>query len=89
MLAMKIGLGFLNPPRFLGPERLIPFPGEPSLTSVLGLRGTKKTPAVPGKQHRADRGGLPRGCAHQRKADVCQMLASTVSGGGGGVGGVI
>lgn len=60
MLMMKVGLGFLNPPRFLGQELLIPFPGELSLTSVFGLRGTKETHDVPGKQHQADRGGLPR-----------------------------
>lgn len=42
MLGVKIGLGFLNPPRFLRQELLTPFPGEMSLTVVLSLRGTKR-----------------------------------------------
>lgn len=41
VLVVKIGLGFLNLPRFLRQELLTPFPGELSLTFVLGLRGTK------------------------------------------------
>lgn len=86
VLLVKMGLGFPNPPRFLGPGLLIPSPGDLSLTSVLGLRGARGAHDVPGKQPQTDRGGLPGGCAHQREADVCQMLASTVSGEGGGGG---
>lgn len=42
VLGVKIGLRFLNPPRFLRQELLTPFPGELSLTFVLGLRGSKR-----------------------------------------------
>lgn len=46
-------------PGSLRPELPIPFPGELSLTSELGLGGTKGTQDIPGEQHQTSGEGSP------------------------------